>query len=212
MPELKIKSWNECPIGVYRQLVEIEKDPALGEYERAVAKCAVLCGCDEQEIWDLPMAEASKLFERTAWTGSFDFDRKLKFKKLKVGKYTCRVNANMQEFTVGQYFDFTSYWNADRGDNLENLLTVFLIPEGKKYGQDYDIADLKEEITWNLPLPVAQSVCFFFLKESVSLIEASRIYLDWQIKRMERKASPEARKELQAKREQLTALLSSSLL
>ena len=209
MPELKIKSWNECPIGTYRQLVEIEKDPALGDYERAVAKCAVLCGCDEQEIWDLPMAEASKLFEGIAWTGRFDFDKNLKFNKLKVGKYNCVVNVNMQDFTVGQYFDFTSYWNADRGENLENLLTVFLIPEGKKYGQDYDVADLKEEITWNLPLTVAQSVCFFFLKELVSSIEASLIYLDYQIRKMERKASPEARKELQNKREQLTALLSS---
>ena len=209
MPEIKIKSWNECPIGIYRRLAEVCTDPALGEYERAVAKTAILCGCDEQEIWDLPMDAASELFKKTAWTGEFDFDKDVKFKKLKVGKYVCRVDTDMQRFTVGQYFDFTSYWNADRGENLENLLTVFLVPEGKKYGQDYDVADLKEEITWNLPMTVAQSVCFFFLKELVSSIKVSLIYLDYQIDRMERKASPEAKAELKDKRAQLTALLSS---
>lgn len=209
MPEIKIKSWNECPIGIYRRLAEVCTDHALGEYERAVAKTAILCGCDEQEIWDLPMDAASELFKKTAWTGEFDFDKDVKFKKLKVGKYVCRVDTDMQRFTVGQYFDFTSYWNADRGENLENLLTVFLVPEGKKYGQDYDVADLKEEITWNLPMTVAQSVCFFFLKELVSSIKVSLIFLDYQIDRMERKASPEAKAELKDKRAQLTALLSS---
>lgn len=210
MPEIKIKSWNECPIGIYRRLAEVCTDPALGEYERAVAKTAILCGCDEQEIWDLPMDAASELFKKTAWTGEFDFDKDVKFKKLKVGKYVCRVDTDMQRFTVGQYFDFTSYWNTEnKGENLENLLTVFLVPEGKKYGQDYDVADLKEEITWNLPMTVAQSVCFFFLKELVSSIKVSLIYLDYQIDRMERKASPEAKAELKDKRAQLTALLSS---
>lgn len=210
MPEIKIKSWNECPIGIYRRLAEVCTDPALGEYERAVAKTAILCGCDEQEIWDLPMDAASELFKKTAWTGEFDFDKDVKFKKLKVGKYVCRVDTDMQRFTVGQYFDFTSYWNTEnKGENLENLLTVFLVPEGKKYGQDYDVADLKEEITWNLPMTVAQSVCFFFLKELVSSIKVSLIFLDYQIDRMERKASPEAKAELKDKRAQLTALLSS---
>lgn len=210
MPEIKIKSWNECPIGIYRRLAEVCTDPALGEYERAVAKTAILCGCDEQEIWDLPMDAASELFKKTAWTSEFDFDKDVKFKKLKVGKYVCRVDTDMQRFTVGQYFDFTSYWNTEnKGENLENLLTVFLVPEGKKYGQDYDVADLKEEITWNLPMTVAQSVCFFFLKELVSSIKVSLIFLDYQIDRMERKASPEAKAELKDKRAQLTALLSS---
>ncbi len=209
MPEIKIKSWNECPIGTYRRLVEVMEDPALGDYERAVAKTAILCGCSEAEIWDMPMAEASKLFEKTAWTGQFDFDKELKFKKIKVGKYTCKVDADLTHFTVAQYMDFQAYWNADKGANLENLLTVFLIPEGKKYGTDYDIADLKEEITWNMPLTVAQSVCFFFLKELVSSMQATLIYLDYQIGKMERKAKdPKTIAALKEKRQALTELSS----
>ena len=209
MVELKIKSWNECPIGIYRKLAEADSDPALTQNEKAVAKAAILCDCSEDEIWSLPIQDASEIFRACSWTSAFDFDKEVKFKKLKVGKYTCKVETDLAKYNVAQYMDFMTYWQTDKGQNLENLLTVFLVPEGKKYGTDYDVADLKEEITWNVSISLAQSVCFFFLKELVSSIGATLIYLDYMTKKMEKKASKEAKEAIRIRREALTSLLYS---
>ena len=212
MVKLKIKSWEECPIGIYRRLVDVSTDPALSDNERTVAKTAILCDCSEEEIWELPIGTAQDLFRQTMWTSSFDFDKDLKFNKIKVGKYTCKVETDMTKFIVAQYMDFMNYWNSEnRGKELENILTVFLVPEGHKYGTGYDIADLKEEITWNVSISIAQSICFFFLKELVRSIKASLTYLDYQLQRMEKKGTEEMMEKIRKERERLTELLSSLL-
>ena len=43
MTKLKIKFWDECPIGIYRRLVDVSTDPALSDDETMVAKTAILC-------------------------------------------------------------------------------------------------------------------------------------------------------------------------
>lgn len=212
MVKLKIKSWDECPIGIYRRLADVSTDPALSDYEKAVAKTAILCDCSEEEIWELPIDTAQDLFRQTMWTSSFDFDKDLKFKKIKVGKYTCNVETDMTKFIVAQYMDFMNYWNSEnRGKELENILTVFLVPEGHKYGTGYDTADLKDEITWNVSISIAQSICFFFLKELVRSIKVSLIYLDYQLQRMEKKGTEEMKEKIRKERKKLTDLLSSLL-
>ena len=45
------------------------------------------------------------------------------------------TKANLQELTVSRYMDFTNL--APKGE-LEKILAVVLIPEGKEYGEDLD--------------------------------------------------------------------------
>ena len=191
--QIKYNSWDQVPIKLYKEIVEATKVD--GDIERNVAVLAVLCDCTEDEIWNLPLPEIGALSSKLKWLDTFDFDRDVKFRKVRIGEYRCRVVDNMAEFTVAQYVDFNNLWSAEERD-IAMLLTTFLVPEGKQYNNGYDILDLRGAIEENIAITNANSLCFFFLKSCHALMRGILIYLDYMTDRMRKKMTPEGRKDL----------------
>ena len=69
------------------------------------------------------------------------------------------LTTNLQEMTVAQYIDYQVYIKNPQ-QYMQEMLTVFLIPKGKKYNEDYDVAEAAKDMG-NLPIEDAYGISFF---------------------------------------------------
>ena len=90
------------------------------------------------------------------------------------------------------YVDEQNYLGIE--NNLKNIVAIFMIPEGKKYG-DYDLDEVIDELYNNMPIADAYSVCFFFTLQLQSLTKATLYYLERKIKKEMKKEKNKMRKE-----------------
>lgn len=172
---LKYKSWNDISISLYKKIVAITEDKELCEAEKDIAVIALLCGKEEQEIYDMEIGEVQELGKYIQYLNAFDFNKEKKHKKILVGNTKCRIDYNLQNFTYAQYVDFQGYWNvASYTDNLSKLLSVFIIPKGKKYNEGYDMVEFINEIENNVSIVTANEICFFFL---MKLLHSTKVML-----------------------------------
>ena len=183
--QIKINSWDECPINTYYKIADClsEDAPAV---DRNIRLLSILCDVDEQRIWELPLGEVGAMLDRVSWINSFDFDTRIRLKFIKIDGKEYNIVPDLFDFTVAQYVDFQTYWK-DRNHKLAEMLSVFIIPSGKKYNQGYDLLEVQKLIGDNLPITTAQSICFFFMMRLANSIRALQIYLDWETERMKKR-------------------------
>lgn len=209
--EFKYKNWNEITIDLYYEILEVFEDESLSEAEKDLAVCAILCDVPEEEIYSLSILEASKLVNGLSWLSKYDFNKKYKGGKMQIDGEEYRVNCDLQKMTIAQYIDFQTFYRMrDLKNTFGNILACFIIPDGKKYGEDYDIAELAKKITGKISIVTANEILFFFLKELGTSIRALQIYLDFQIWRMKRKADSKQKlkiKELQERIQEMNQIL-----
>jgi len=183
------KSWRDISINEYYQLKEISDDNSMEEYEKEVAIIAFLYNMTEDEVWNLNINDFNKLQVEKTWIYDFDFDKKKNFKKIEIKGNKYDVNIDIQKMNVAQYIDFQTYWS--QRDNMKNiignLLSIFIIPKGKKYNEGYDINEVIADIKDNIDIMTAQEILFFFLSSYLISIQIILNYLKWKIKRMKRK-------------------------
>lgn len=92
-------------------------------------------------------------------------------------------NCDITRVSVAQFIDYQNYLKEDEV-RLEKLLSVFFIPDGcKDYNTGYDIIKVQEDLM-DLPIPVAQSIGFFFGRQFKILFLIFRYYLIKQVKKL----------------------------
>ena len=161
MIKLKYNDWNCISIKKFDEISDIlssmknfNDDEAL---EININLLSILCDVSVDEIEDLPLTEFSKLVKQTEFLKEMP---KVDIKDSYVingKKYV--LCANVSKMTTAQYIDYqTLIKNADK--NVKELLSVFLIPKGKKYGE-YDLDEVITEIYNYIPIADARAVSSF---------------------------------------------------
>lgn len=160
--DLNLRKWGEI-----KEIVEDEGRDDLG---KQVAIMGVLCDESEGEIEQLPILEYKQR------VGQMEFlnesprgEMKLK-KSVKIGERDCEIFNDIQKMNVAQYVDFQQLVKG--GDkNASKLLSVFIIPKGKRYNTGYDIGELQEDISEFCSVEFYNSFVAFFLQSLKSLTE-----------------------------------------
>lgn len=189
--ELKYRNWGEISIKKFDEIKKALNTNSNNELEANLELLAVLCNVDIQEIENLPLTEFSKLLKQT------DFIVKMPKVDIKDNyiingkKYNVCLSVN--KMTTAQYIDYQTF-GKDIDGNLKNLVSVFLIPEGKKYGE-YDLENVIDELYNNMPIADAYSVCFFFTLQLQSLTKVTLSYLERKIRKEMKKEKDKIRKE-----------------
>lgn len=73
------------------------------------------------------------------------------------------VQYDVKKMTAAQYIDFQNL-QKDAQNNFKYLFMCFLIPKGKKYGEDYDVLALADELYDIIPITVVSDIMFFFVQ------------------------------------------------
>lgn len=190
--ELKIKSWNDVSIDKYYQILDIFNDDSKAEFDKYMSLLALFCDVDEDVVYSLDIVKAQAMFSAISWIHDFSFLKKKgsmgKINSVIIDGNKYNVCVDLQKFTVSQYIDFQTFWqHKDLKKYYGNILAVFIIPEGHKYGEGYDVAELSTTIRQKVSIVTANQVCFFFLNSLAISIKGIQIYLDWIKRKMKNK-------------------------
>lgn len=173
--KLKYNDYSNLPIGKYYEILDICNSD-LSKIEKDLAVIAVLLDVTEDEVYKLKPEEVYELQQQLKFLSKPAKDAKKKFKKLKIADKTYRIVSKLDELNIGQYVDFQFNWNKDYLTNLPQILSIFLIPEGCKYNEGYDIVEVQQAIKDNLSIEAALNIAFFLRRKSVDLIKSRLLY------------------------------------
>ena len=185
--------WKEVTISEWKQLKEIAESD-MEPLEKNVETIAVLEGIPAKQVWAMPMYKIQQICATLGWLERFDFNNKTIPVKVKIGGKTYVITPDLNKLSVAAYADFQFYMK-NRDENMGLVLTCFIVPEGKDYGDGYDVQELAQLFENSLSIVFWNEVFFSLVKNSLYSIKASEIYLEWTARKEKDKEIQEKLKE-----------------
>ena len=197
------KSWKEITLDDYYKITNIITDPALEEIDRDVELFALFHDMSPEEAYNLPLPKFSKMMGDLRWVFKKPVPEMVASSYVINGKKYITL-MNPLKMTTAQYIDYKQMV-VGAEDHLHQLLSIFLIPEGKTYNEGYEITEVEDDILTYLPITKAMGLFAFFFAWSKSWMEVLKDYSTKMLKKaIRREKDPEKKRALQEQMELLT--------
>lgn len=200
-----IDNYNSLTIKKYLDIKEV-LEMNIEEIDKQVSLIAILSDMDENDVYNLPLPEFQELNKKTEFLNELPQTRNYPKTKYKLGGLELETVLDMRDVTAGQYIDYQTFVK-DTDKYLVELLSVFLVPKGKKYNDGYDILEVQNAIRENLSIVEAISMSAFFLMLCESLIKAT---VQSSIKKLKRMMRKEKDKKVKAEYQKAITALEQS--
>lgn len=148
-----IESWKDLPIGVYKKIIALDPEDSEGNLKVV----ALLEGVDYNEILNAPLAEVKEKVQKLDFLTKKPKKHLVKL-KYKLGNKVYKFDCSAKSITTAQFIDFSN----TKKEDMTGALAIFLIPEGHRYNEDYDLEDAMLDIDKYLSVEEALSICDFF--------------------------------------------------
>lgn len=202
--------WENISIDKYYDIKDILDDETDDDITKNVKLVAVMMDKDEQEVWDMDMAQAGDYISQLQFLNKFELPKHPNM-NIKLPGYDLKVIKDLTKITVAQYVDFQNFIKLPMREGMEKILSIFLIPDGYKYNDGYDIVDLQKVIRENLSFRVAEGLLGFFMEKYGKSLIHFLVYCRRQIKKTKDKEMMESlekkEKEIQKKLDSLIHLI-----
>ena len=158
-----IDSYSALPLGGYLRILDmIEDDGGRAPEDLQARILAVLSGRTEDEVLDMPVADYARGVRASAFLQN-EPSNKFKVRKFyECGGFRLVPVRDFREITAAQYIDFQGFAGRGRGGFVE-VLSCMLVPEGRKYGEGYDPAEVHAAIREYMNVTDGLSLHAFFL-------------------------------------------------
>lgn len=183
--KIKIKnSWEALTYGDYMQLVQIgEAD--IPENYKTTHLLSILTGEKVEDLESLQITTFMKLVPHLQFLNEKPKDIKHK-SEYEVNGRKYIVQADVDKICTAQFLDYSSYIKEKydtNGPNTVKLASCFLIPEGHKYGDGYDINQVWNDIN-DMSFLDVKALAFFLQLQYAAYILISNDCIDRQMKKM----------------------------
>lgn len=176
MVDILYKGWSEIPLSLYKDLKDVV-DSNDDEINKEVTLLSLLSNTDEETIWNLPISDITTLRGKLSFLQETTFNKNFNSKRIKIGDREYDIDIDLNKFTYSQYVDFqTLYREAAKNGNEAQLMSVFLVPKGKKYNNGYDIVEEIDYLNKHCSIQLYNEIMFFFLKKSANLMVYMKAY------------------------------------
>ena len=147
-------NWNNITLKQYLAIQEAYTTDCT-DYERAGMLVKAVFGKD---IEDIPISKIDPYITEITTLLNSEMPKGKVKKKYTINKHTYILSPAIEDMTTSQFWDFTEYSKDPK--NIAKVLACFLIPEGKKYGEDREVvlADMEE-----LSIVDVNCIAFFLL-------------------------------------------------
>lgn len=207
MIELKYKNWKDITINVYQKLQNLNLNRSsdiIDEIDDNVKILSILCDVDEDTIADLEINEYKRLVSQCTFLNEIP---KVKINdEYWINDKLYQVQYDVQNMTMAQYIDYQTYLK-DSSKYTKEIVSCFVIPKGKKYGEGYNISEVVEDIGNYFSIVDALSVCFFFTMLFRSLTKATLGCLVKKMKRGKKKMNKEQQVQVQRAIDELNKVI-----
>ena len=194
-----INNYEALDLGRYMKIDKILHTPA-EEIDKQVQIIAVLADMPEDKVLLLPLADYSAMAKQTAFLGTVCDPVKADGSPVVLDGLRLIPTKDFTKINTAQYVDFQTF-AKDFPGTLPELLSCFLVPEGKAYNDGYDIAEVQKAVR-TLNVPTAIGLVGFFLLSFSQSIAASVTSLEKEASRDRKKA-----KEWKKKAKEIAGLL-----
>lgn len=142
-----IKDWKDVNLGMFERMNEISTRE--DEFEKLIGFVSLFNGMTEDDVLMLPMDKFKAYISELGWMDTPpDIEQPREEYKINGKDYV--LTMNFHKLTTAQYLDFQSYTKSNK---YEQMLSVFLIPKGKRYNDGYDILEVQRDL---LTMPVGE--------------------------------------------------------
>lgn len=177
--KVKYDGWDKLPIKYLKKINLINRDNSISTEDKLLKIIATINDIDYDTIINLPLNEVKDMIAQSKFLYDAPKAKKmmlknLKYLNLKGKKY--EIVKDLTDITTAQFIDYNSLIN-DYEDKYVELLSIFIIPKGHKYNQDYDIKEVVEEIGNNLTVEEALYLSNFFINKYKTYAKRLRLYL-----------------------------------
>lgn len=187
-----INSFDKMSLPLFYEVKEI-LDADLDMLDLEVNLIALLSNKTQDEVLNMDLDKFSSMTKELSFL-SEGITPKTPEMKYRIDGMTLKVQINPDDMTVAQYVDYNTYMQMEDGlERTLGLLSVFLIPKGKKYGE-YDINEVKVRLR-KMTIVDVTDLSAFFLEWFKELTKATHIYLTKKMEKMKAKeTNPQVRK------------------
>lgn len=203
-----IDSYARTPLGRYLDIIALPQPDDDRGADYIVSVLAILYGMTEDAVLDLPLPE----FRRRAEAAHFltqplpRSDGKRIAKAYRLGDLTLAPVTSAAKMTAAQYVDFQQL-NSGDPQSLPAMLSCVLVPEGHRYGEGYDFADVRRAIADLLTVNEAEAISAFFLRRYLRSTLNTLTSFRLALRLLPRRKKTKETRELAEKVKALTDLL-----
>ena len=215
--KLKYNSPGDLPLAKYLKTLEIFNDESLSDLDKNIEILAIYADTTVDSILKLRPDVVEEYFTQMSNSiSSYKPSNSKRPKKIKINDQVYTINYNIGKLNMAQYIDFQQIIvKKNYLENLPALLSIFIIPKGHKYNDDYDIIELRNILENNITLDEALSIIFFFFfflkTKSISLIKLKLLYYRSMLKIMRWTTKDKQTKEMLRMTENQLSMLESNL-
>ena len=211
--KLKYNSPGDLPLAKYLKTLEIFNDESLSDLDKNIEILAIYADTTVDSILKLRPDVVEEYFtEMSTSISSYKPSNSKRPKKIKINDQVYTINYNIGKLNMAQYIDFQQIIvKKNYLENLPALLSIFIIPKGHKYNDDYDIIELRNILENNITLDEALSIIFFSKMKSISLIKLKLLYYRSMLKIMRWTTKDKQTKEMLRMTENQLSMLESNL-
>lgn len=151
-----VKDWKDVTLGIWQRMNEISQRE--DEIQRIVGFVALFNNMTEDDVLAMPLDEFKERMKELAWMNVPPEIEQPKEEYTINGKQYV-LTMNFHKLTTAQYIDFQSY---TKSEDYSQMLSVFLIPKGKKYGEGYDVFETQQDLK-QMPVGEVLGLMGFFI-------------------------------------------------
>lgn len=200
--KFNIKAPNDLSICDYLRLMELIKSGKT-DFKTNIRCIAICLGITYEEVLKMKPDDVNEYSSQLQGKmNKRNFFKNIHLscpKKINLNGQDYKINYDLDKINMAQYVDFQMYVaeNIDI-ENINKILSVFVIPKGKEYNEGYDVEDLQDTIYNYMPVGIASEICFFLKKQLLSSIKIKLWSLVMVMKLMKWKTKDkEVKKQLQ---------------
>lgn len=154
-------NWYNVTLSQFKELqtvLEMED-----EMEKVVAMAELILGDD---VTDLPLQDFNEQLKKLSFLKT-EIPTSIPPKHFELRGKKYDVTSLLGNITTAQYIDFMNY---SKDNDTAKMLSVFVVPEGHKYNDGYDMREVQADME-NMPIPVANSITSFFTAQLAKFIQ-----------------------------------------
>lgn len=145
----------------YKRLFEIIRKDWENELDMNLAMVSVLSDIPIEDITNMEVNKLQEFINNLKFIET-PYKPKTPETTYNIGNKEYKVFFNVNKMTASQYIDFQNFYKQ-YDDFMPNLAACFLLPNGKKYGEDYDPIDEAEFLNTHLTIDIFSDIMFFFV-------------------------------------------------
>lgn len=154
-------TWKDITIEKFDRIKELEGEN-LGEIDLIASTIAILDGVSVEEVENIPYAILLLKARQLRFLQSEPVPSLVKT-SYELGGKKYIPTLNPEKITTAQYIDF-QVKAADAPGDLAGIISIFLIPEGHKYNEDYTSEEVRKAVYKFMSIEDAIGISAFFFE------------------------------------------------